>query len=123
MHDYHDLQVWHRAMDMAVRIFSITRQLTAANVPGLRNQICRAVLSIPANIAEGARQETSAQTARFLSYAIGSTSEVESHLELARRLVPTIPDAQGSLEELVEIRRMLVALRAFHVRRSQAPQR
>ena len=120
MHDYHDLQVWNRAMDVAVRVFAITKVLTAANVPGLRNQICRAVISIPANIAEGARQDSSAQTARFLAYAIGSTSEVESHLELARRLVHTLPDVDSTLAELTQIRRMLNSLRSYHLRQEKS---
>jgi len=118
MHDYHDLQVWNRAMDAAVKVHVIARKLPPANAPGLRNQRCRAVISIPANIAEGARQENSAQNARFLAYAIGSTSEVESHLELARRLVPTLPEVEGTLDELVQIRRMLHALRAYHLRKA-----
>jgi four helix bundle protein len=117
MHDYHDLQVWHRAMDVAVRVHVITRALPAIQAPGLRNQLCRAVTSIPANIAEGARQESSAQNARFLAYAIGSTSEVESHLELARRLVPGLPHVNDILDEISQIRRMLHALRAHHLRR------
>jgi four helix bundle protein len=120
MHDYHDLQVWNRAMDVAVRVYAITKGLAAANVPALRNQICRAVVSIPANIAEGARQESSAQNARFLAYAIGSTSEVESHLELAQRLVPGLHDVDGALAELVQIRRMLYALRSYHLRQAKS---
>jgi four helix bundle protein len=118
MHDYHDLQVWNRAMDVAVQVHMIARKLPAANAPGLRNQLCRAVISIPANIAEGARQDTPAQNARFLAYAIGSTSEVESHLELARRLVPALPDVELTLDELTQIRRMLCALRSHHVRKA-----
>ncbi len=117
MHDYHDLQVWHRAMDVAVRVHVITRALPAIQAPGLRNQLCRAVTSIPANIAEGARQESSAQNARFLAFAIGSTSEVESHLELARRLVPGLPHVNDILDEISQIRRMLHALRVHHLRR------
>ena len=118
MHDFHDLQVWNRAMDVAVRVHTIARKLPPANAPGLRNQLCRAVISIPANIAESARQENSTQNARFLAYAIGSTSEVESHLELARRLMPALPDVELTLDELMQIRRMLHALRAYHLRRA-----
>jgi four helix bundle protein len=116
MHDFHDLQVWKRAMDVAVRVHAMSRALLANDAPGLRNQLCRAATSIPANIAEGARQETSAQNARFLTYAIGSTSEVESHLELARRLVPSLRGVDDTLAEMVQIRRMLCALRAYHRR-------
>ncbi len=117
MHDYHDLQVWNRAMEVAVKVHMLARQVPEANAPGLRNQLCRAVTSIPANIAEGARQQSSAQNARYLAYAIGSTSEAESHLELARRLVPALPDVDVTLDELTQIRRMLHALRAYHLRK------
>jgi four helix bundle protein len=118
MHDFRNLHVWERAVDLAVRVHAITRRISPVVAPGLRNQLCRAAASIPANIAEGARQETSAQTARFLSYAIGSTSEVESHLELARRLSPQATEAQATIDELIEIRRMLCALRSYHKRKA-----
>ena len=114
MHDFRNLQVWQRAIALAVRVHTVTRRIAPYNAPGLRNQLCRAASSIPANIAEGARQESSAQTARFLSYAIGSTSEVESHLELAARLTTLSGAIQPMIEELIEIRRMLCALRAYH---------
>ncbi|WP_353268494.1 four helix bundle protein [Gemmatimonas sp.] len=118
MHDFRNLHVWKRAIDLAVRVHAITRRISPAVAPGLRNQLCRAAASVPANIAEGARQETSAQTARFLSYAIGSTSEVESHLELAHRLAPHTSDVQAAIDELIEVRRMLCALRSYHKRKS-----
>ncbi len=106
MHDFRNLHVWKRAIELAMRVHALTRRISPAVAPGLRNQLCRAAASIPANIAEGARQESSGQTARFLSYAIGSTSEVESHLELAMRLAPQAGDVQATIDELIEIRRM-----------------
>lgn len=118
MHDYHDLQVWHRALDVAVRVHEISRRIPPARAPGLRNQLCRAASSIPSNIAEGARQESASQTARFLAYAIGSTSEVQSHLELAERLVPSLPGVRSTVDELTEIRRMLCALQAYYKRKA-----
>jgi four helix bundle protein len=116
MQDPANLQVWHRSLDVAARVHALAKRLRAADAPGLRNQLCRAASSIPANIAEGARQDGSAQFARFLGYAIGSTGEVESHLVLASRLSPAMGDTSEALADLSEIRRMLYALRAHHQR-------
>ena len=86
MQDPANIQAWHRAMELAVRVHRITRNIRRAEAPGLASQLRRAVGSIPANIAEGVGQPTAADCARFLSYAISSAFEVESHLVLADKL-------------------------------------
>lgn len=76
-----------------------------------RNQLFRAALSIPANIAEGRRKETQKEFARFLSIASGSSSELESHLMFARDArVLGESEFTALVSQTVEVRKMLYAL-------------
>ena len=80
---------------------------------GLQSQMRRAAVSIAANIAEGAGRRTDRDFARFVSNAIGSANELDYHLELVRDLgyasEQPVLEAQAMV---VEIRRMLLALRS-----------
>jgi four helix bundle protein len=116
-----NLTVWHRAMDATVRIHRLMRHFRKDSSPGLANQVCRAAASIPANIAEGAGQETPAQFIRFIGYAIGSCAEVESHLVLLGRLAPELTETTQLIDELGHVRRMLYGLRrTLHARQLAA---
>ena len=98
MQDPANIQAWHRAMELAVRVHRITRNIRRAEAPGLASQLRRAVGSIPANIAEGVGQPSAADCARFLSYAISSAFEVESHLVLADKLGLKLPGIGDAIE-------------------------
>jgi four helix bundle protein len=75
---------------------------------GLTSQIRRASASIPANIAEGCGRSGVAELARFLHIAMGSASELEYHLILARDLSFLPDDQYARLDrELAEVKRML----------------
>lgn len=86
VHDYRRLDVWHEAIDLAVDVYRLTRALPDSERYGLVVQMHRSVVSISANIAEGAGRGTNGEMARFLRTALGSLSETESHIALARRL-------------------------------------
>ena len=112
------LVVWHRANAFSVAVHRAARRFPSRGAPGLRAQLLRAAASIPANIAEGAGHETDTQFAHFLTIAIGSANEAETHLALAHGL-NFLPDAQfqNLTEELRSIRRMLYGLKK-HLQRS-----
>ncbi len=77
---------------------------------GLTSQARRSCASIPANIAEGCGRNGDAQLCRFLQIAMGSASELEYHLLLARDLNFIQPSEYESLvENLVEVKRMLTS--------------
>jgi four helix bundle protein len=76
----------------------------------LGDQLSRAALSIPANIAEGAGRESVKEFRRYLTIAMGSASELENHLLFAQEL-RLIADASNYLKELSEVQRMLAGLR------------
>jgi four helix bundle protein len=116
MQDPANIQAWHRAMELAVRVHRITRNIRRAEAPGLASQLRRAVGSIPTNIAEGVGQPTAADCARFLSYAISSAFEVESHLVLADKLGLRLPGIGDAIDETRQVRRMTYGLRQHYVR-------
>ena len=112
MANYPELQVWQRSHALAVTLNRRARLLKAASAPGLRSQILRSSASIPANIAEGANQESDAQFARFLSIAIGSANELQNHLLFARDIgLLNSAESELLLVRLIEVRRMLYGLR------------
>ena len=81
-----DLQVWQKGMDLAVEIYRLTKLLPKEETYGLVDQMRRAAVSIPSNIAEGNGRDSDIDFARFLSISQGSRSELETQLELCNRL-------------------------------------
>lgn len=88
MQDYHQLDIWNRAMDYCVAIYELTARLPAEEKYNLASQLRRAVTSVPLNIAEGCGAASPAEFSRFLSYAYRSLKEVITALELCQRLYP-----------------------------------
>ncbi|MGH7656488.1 MAG: four helix bundle protein [Gemmatimonadaceae bacterium] len=111
MHDYHRLLVWKKAHSVAVAIHRLTGRMARRYNADLINQMRRAALSIPSNIADGSNRPTDLDFARFLQIALASATELEYHLEFAADTA-LIDRAQFTAHqaELVEIRKMLVGL-------------
>src|SRR5712671_6514673 len=77
---HRELDVWRSSMDLATAIYSLTKRLPNSERFGLVNQMRRAAVSVPSNIAEGAARGSSADFARFLLIARGSVAELETQL-------------------------------------------
>ena len=109
--DFHELKVWQKAHELTLAIYRATVDFPRAELYGLTSQLRRASASIAANLAEGCGRSGDAEFARFCSIAMGSASELEYHLLLAKDLKLFKP---GAYEELaprtVELKRMLTAL-------------
>ena len=104
--------MWQRSHAIAVALNGTARRFAPGAAPELRSQILRASPSIPANIAEGANQESDAQFARFRSIAIGSANELQNHLVFAGDIGLLEPvETETILAQLIEVRRMLYGLR------------
>lgn len=83
---YEELEVWQVAMQLAERVYALQKQLPKEETYGLGDQIRRAVVSVPSNIAEGFGRDSTADFIHFLHIARGSLFETRTQLELAKRL-------------------------------------
>ncbi|MDR1817889.1 MAG: four helix bundle protein [Puniceicoccales bacterium] len=119
---YRDLNVWQMAMTLAEKIYATTRAFPKEETYGLTNQIRRAVVSVPSNIAEGSARRNTAEFLNFLSIANGSLAEVETQLLLATRLGFLLENQLRELEALTaETGRMLAGLRRALSERKDQP--
>jgi len=80
---FEDIVAWQKAQDLAVEIYSNFKELKDF---GFKDQICRAVVSVSNNIAEGFDRNSDAEFRRFLYISLASCSEVRSMLYLAEKL-------------------------------------
>ena len=83
---YRDLEVWKKAMRLAKRIYQVTQKFPNDERFGLTNQLRRAVVSVPSNIAEGHARFGAGEFSRFLSIATGSVAEIETQILLSQDL-------------------------------------
>lgn len=105
------LNLWSDAVDLAQQIYKVTERFPSNEQFGLTSQVRRAAVSIPSNIAEGAARQTKKEFLNFLHIAKGSLSELDTQLEIARRL-EYLDQARGEAldERLEQIDRMLSGL-------------
>ena len=107
-----DLDAWKRGMALARDVYAITRSFPASEVYGLTNQVRRAAVSIPSNIAEGAARGTDNEFTRFLRLALGSLAELETQIILANDL-QYVEDSSGLFKDIEETRRLILGLIRF----------
>ena len=109
--DFHELKVWQKAHELTLAVYRVTAPFPREELYGLTSQLRRASASVAANLAEGCGRSGDAEFARFCSIAMGSASEVEYHLLLARDLKLLKPaEYQELAPRATELKRMLTAL-------------
>jgi len=109
--NYRDLIVWKKAMDLVVQTYQATRQWPREELYGLTNQVRRACVSVPANIAEGQGRSGSKEFLHHLSIAHGSLREAETHPLISQRLGYTDdPTCDALLKQASEVGRLLQGL-------------
>src|SRR5687768_474751 len=109
MKDFRDLLVWQKSHSLTLAVYKVSAQFPKSELYGLTSQMRRASASIPANIAEGCGKESDADFCRYIQIAMGSASEVDYHLILARDLgFLTESDYQQLNDQTQEIKRMLI---------------
>jgi four helix bundle protein len=84
MRDYKKLEVWDKAYNLGLTIYSVTKKFPKEEMYGLTSQMRRSSLSIPLNIAEGSRKSTDKDFKSFLHIAYGSCAELEVQIMYAR---------------------------------------
>jgi len=111
MQDFKQLKVWQKSHQLALAMYRATRAFPKEELFALTSQMRRAAQSISANIAEGCGRNGDAEFARCLYIAMGSASELECHLLLARDLNLLAPAIAAELLGAVnEIKRMPASL-------------
>jgi four helix bundle protein len=109
---YRDLEAWKQSMKVAEGCYRFTEMFPKSEVFGLATHIRRSAVSIPSNIAEGHNRRSRVAFLSFIGIAMGSQAELETQLELARRLgLGTEADAVRLLEACAEVGRILNGLR------------
>src|SRR5436190_22601042 len=83
---YKDLTVWQKSMDLVVAIYTLTEGFPKSEMYGLTAQMRRSAVSIPSNIAEGRRRGSRKDYRQFLIVAYASGAELETQVEIAKRL-------------------------------------
>ena len=110
MKDFRTLKVWEKAHTLTLAIYKATEKFPKHELYALTNQIQRAAVSVPTNIAEGCGKDSDAELKRYFVIAMGSSSELEYLLLLARDLKYLPEDSHQILNsDLIEVRRMLNA--------------
>ncbi len=104
-----DLEVWKKSMDFVESIYKATAIFPADELYGLTSQMRRAAVSIPSNIAEGAARNGKKEFVQFLYIALGSLSELETQIIIAKRL-QYISDVDSMLDECSAIKKLLNGL-------------
>ena len=111
MQSFRNLEVWQKAHKLAVHAYELPAYLQEPKAWALRDQILKAAISIPSNIAEGRGRGSDPDFGRFLWYSIGSCNEFESDLILGGdvKLIPSGVLTQLG-NEVSDVRQMLTRL-------------
>ena len=106
--DHKELDVWKKSIHFVTRIYRVTEPFPKTEIFGLVNQLRRAAVSIPSNIAEGAARSSDKEFIHFLYIALGSLSETETQILISKQL--DFLQDESIMEELIIIRKMLLGL-------------
>ncbi len=111
MRNFRALKVWEKSHRLVLAVYKATGTFPREETYGLTAQLRRCCASIPANIAEGCGRSGEAELGRFMVIAMGSASELEYHLLLARDLgYLGAQDYQELSQRTGEVKRMLSTL-------------
>jgi four helix bundle protein len=109
--DFKDLIVWQKAMDAVLLVYKLVKKLPKEEMYALSDQMRRAAVSIPSNIAEGQARNSDKEFAQFLAIAKGSKAELETQLLLCVTIgYLTEQDIQDVVEILQEVAKIINAL-------------
>lgn len=111
IHTYKDLVVWQKSIDLVTEVYLVTDQFPKEEIYGLTSQMRRAAISIPSNIAEGKLRYSGKECRQFFFIALGSGGELETQIEVAKRIQKTRDFNYSKISSLLEeIMKMLNTL-------------
>lgn len=107
MHQFKNLEIWKRSRYFCSKIYAVTSNFPDNEKFGITNQLRRASVSIPSNIAEGSSRASNKEFSRFLEIAIGSAYEIETQLLISSDLnfleFETLETLLNELEEIIKM--------------------
>ena len=122
VNSYRDLLVWQSAMDVVERTDKLTAQFPKNEIYGITQQIQRAAVSIPSNIAEGHARASTKEFLHYISIALGSLAELETQLIVATRLqYLRTQELDSILQETDETGKMLRGLQKTLMAKLRTP--
>lgn len=108
MHNFKELNIWKKAVDLAVTTYQLSKDFPKEEKFGLTSQMTRCSISISSNIAEGAGRNTNKDFNNFLSIALGSSFELETQLIIANKIGFIDEEKFKSISsELLEVQKMI----------------
>jgi four helix bundle protein len=110
--NHKDLDVWKKSMDFVEIVYQLSNDFPDSEKFGLTNQIRRAVVSIPSNIAEGSGRKSDKELIQFVHIALGSLAEVETQYLISVRL-KYVTKNEILEEELVVLNKLLIGFRNY----------
>ncbi|GAB3227051.1 four helix bundle protein [Algoriphagus aestuariicola] len=112
MHNFKELKVWQKAVDFAVKIYSVTKLFPNEEKFGLVSQMRRAGISIPSNIAEGCAKTSRKSLVNSLEISLGESFELETQMIISERVgILNLETAREMEVDLAEVQRMIMGLK------------
>jgi four helix bundle protein len=105
---YRDLEVWKLSIDFVKKVYQVTHNFPASEKFGLINQIRRAAISIPSNIAEGQGRNSTKEFKQFLAISLGSLAELETQLIIAKEIEYSTQNGLDALLSPLDRRRKMI---------------
>jgi len=109
MKNHYDLDVWKKSIELVKEIYKISKNFPKEEIYALTSQIRRAAVSIPSNISEGASRQTDKEFVQFLYIALGSSSELETQIIIAKEL-SYIDNVEIILQQIIRVKKMINGL-------------
>lgn len=111
-HNFKNLKVWQKAVDLAVNVYELTKSFPSEERFGITSQIRRSSVSIPSNIAEGTARNSSKSFSNCLDISLGESFELETQGIIANRVGILSEEKFTTFsEELSEVQKMIIGLK------------
>ena len=102
--------IWQRSVELCVICYQLTKHFPQSELYGLTNQIRRASVSVPSNIAEGYGRTSKNEYIRYLQIALGSLRELDTQLIIAKKVGLTKPELfKTAMNEAEEMQRIMLS--------------
>ena len=114
MHNYKELKVWQKSIDVTVKVYKISSQFPDSERFNLISQTRRSTVSIPSNIAEGVGRNTNGEFNHFLGISSGSSFELETQMVVAQKLNYLTKETLDDFsKEIQEIQKMIFSFQNY----------